>query len=274
MKILGFTLLAAVVVTFGFYCCTASGPADVQDQSFHPIILSGYSGCYQENHKSPSQEYWTCIQRREKEHKEQKARMVLLKKVILSVIQYICIAGFIIVFIIKPILPVHVSTLFPPTIYACDQNTIKATMDLPSRIQPRRDERCIVDDSIPPVHIRSLFPSTIYACDQNTIKATMDLPSRIQPRRDERCIVDYSIPPVHIRDIRSLFPPTIYACDQNTIKATMDLPSPIKPRKDERCIIVDDTIDLITPVKSKTLVLIDAKYRMRLQRTCRRQLFK
>jgi len=52
----------------------------------------------------------------------------------------------------------------------------------------------------------------------------------------------------------------------------MDLPSPIKPRRDKRCIIVDDTIDLITPVKSKTLALIDAKYLMRLQRT-RRQLF-
>ena len=220
MKILGFTLLAAVAVTFAFYCCTASGPADVQDQSFHPIILSGYSGCYQENHKSPSQEYWTCIQRREKEHEEQKARMILLKEVILLVIQYICIAGLMIVFIMKSILPAHVSSFVSRTIYDC----IKATMDLPSRIQPRRDERCIVDDTIPPVHIRSLFP------------------------------------------------PTIYACDQNTIKATMDLPSPIKPRRDERC-IVDDTIDL-TPVKSKTLVLIDAKYRMRLQRTCRRQLFK
>ena len=225
MKILGFSLLAAVAVAFGFYCCTASGPADVQDQSFHPIILPGYSSCYQENHKSPSQEYWTCIQRREKEHEEQKARMILLKEVILLVIQYFCIAGLMIVFIMKSILPAHVSSFVSRTIYDC-------------------------------------------------IKATMDLPSRIQPRRDERCIVDDSIPPVHIRDIRSLFPPTIYACDQNTIKATMDLPSPIKPRRVERFIIVDDTIDLITPVKSKTLVLIDAKYRMRLQRTCRRQLFK
>jgi len=149
--------------------------------------------------------------------------MILLKEVILLVIQYICIAGLMIVFIMKSILPAHVSSFVSRTIYDC-------------------------------------------------IKATMDLPSRIQPKRDERCIVDDTIPPVHIRDIRSLFPPTIYACDQNTIKATMDLPSPIKPRRDERC-IVDDTIDL-TPVKSKTLVLIDAKYRMRLQRTCRRQLFK
>ena len=129
-----------------------------------------------------------------------------------------------IVFIIKPILPVHVSSYVTQTIYACYRNTIKATMDLPSRIKPRRVKRCIVDDSIPPVHIRSLFP------------------------------------------------PTIYACDQNTIKANMDLPSPIKPRRDKRCIIVDDTIDLIIPVKSKTLALIDAKYLMRLQRT-RCQLF-
>ena len=120
--------------------------------------------------------------------------------------------------------------------------------------------------SILPAHVSSFVSRTIYDC----IKATMDLPSRIQPRRDERCIVDDTIPPVHVR---SLFPPTIYACDQNTIKAIMDLPSPIKPRRDVRCIIVDDTIDL-TPVKSKTLVLIDPKYRMRLQRTCRRQLFK
>ena len=120
-----------------------------------------------------------------------------------------------------------------------------------------------------PVHVRSFVSRTIYACYRNTIKATMDLPSRIKPRRYESCIVDDTIPPVHIS---SLFPPTIYACDQNTIKAAMDLPSRIKPRRDERCIIYDDTIDLITPVKSKTLVLIDAKYRMRLQRI-RSQLF-
>jgi len=93
----------------------------------------------------------------------------ILKEVILSVIQYICITGLMIVFIIKPILPVHVSSYVTQTIYACYRNTIKATMDLPSRIKPRRVKRCIVDDSIPPVHIRSLFPTTIYACDKNTI---------------------------------------------------------------------------------------------------------
>ena len=34
-KIMGFTLMAAVVVAFAFYCCTVSSPADVQDQSIH-----------------------------------------------------------------------------------------------------------------------------------------------------------------------------------------------------------------------------------------------
>ena len=221
MNTVGFFLLAAVAVAFTFYSCTASGPADVSGQSIHHFYLPGYSGCYQENHKSPNQEYWTCMQRRKKEHEEQKAQMILLKEVILSVIQYICIVGLMIVFIIKSNPPVHVSSFFSQIIYACDQNTIKATMDLPSPIKPRR----VVEDTIPPVHVISFFP------------------------------------------------PTIYACYRKTIEATMDLPSPIKPRRVKRCIIVDDSIDL-TPVRSKTVALMDAKYRMRLQRACRRQLFK
>ena len=81
-------------------------------------------------------------------------------------------------------------------------------------------------------------------------------------------MIVFIIKPILLVHVSTLFPPTIYYC----IKATMDLPSRIKPRRVERFIIVDDTIDLITPVKSKTLALIDAKDRMRLKRT-RRQLF-
>jgi len=33
----------AAVVTFAFYCCTVSGPADVQDQFAHHFYLPAYS---------------------------------------------------------------------------------------------------------------------------------------------------------------------------------------------------------------------------------------
>ena len=86
----------------------------------------------------------------------------------------------------------------------------------------------------------------------------------------ERCIVDDSIPPVHINHC---FHQLFTLVTRTPLKLPwITLPSAIKPRRDKWCIIVDDTIDLITPVKSKTLALIDAKYLMRLQRT-RHQLF-
>ena len=172
-KVMGFTLMAAVAVAFAFYCCTVSGPADVQDQSIHHFYLPGYSGCYQENHKSPIQEYWTCMQRRKREHEEQKAWMMLLKKVILSVVQYICIAGLMNVFIIKPILHVYVSSFVTQTICAFYLNTIKATFTVKAK-ESRKVYRWWFNSSC---SYQSLFPLTIYACDQNTIKTTMDHPS-------------------------------------------------------------------------------------------------
>ena len=181
MKMVGFSLLAAVAVAFTFYSCTASGPADVSGQSIPSLLFTWI--------------FW------------------LLPR--------------------KP------------------QVTQPGVLDLHAAEEERARRTEGSDDSTEGSY---------------TIRYSIYL----------YCWLDFinniikSNPPVHVS---SFFPPSIYACYRNTIEATMDLPSPIKPRRVKRCIIVDDTIDL-TPVKSKTVALMDAKYRMRLQRTCRRQLFK
>ena len=222
MKMVGFSLLAAVAVAFTFYSCTASGPADVSGQSIPSLLFTWI--------------FW------------------LLPR--------------------KP----QVTQPGVLDLHAAEEERARRTEGSDDSTEGSYTIRysiylyCWLDfinniiKSNPPVHVSSFFPPSIYACYRNTIEATMDLPSPIKPRR----VVEDTIPPVHVI---SFFPPTIYACYRNTIEATMDLPSPIKPRRVKRCIIVDDSIDL-TPVRSKTVALMDAKYRMRLQRACRRQLFK